>query len=213
MLAQRRPRGLLHIARARASAVVTAVVMLAAGLGLLPAAAEPRDPGDAVDLESSLTLTKTASPTTVRAVGEVVTYRFVATNTGRTPLTGLVVVDELPGLSPLRCSPSDHPGPGEAVSCVAIRVTTQDDLDFGSILNVALVSAEAPGGDPDDPVDDVTAVADASVAVEVSTGLRVQVEADRDPLVVGRRAGWSFTATNTGNVTLTHVRLASPLQR
>ena len=37
----------------------------------------------------ALTLTKTATPTTVTQAGQTVTYRFLATNTGNVTISGL----------------------------------------------------------------------------------------------------------------------------
>lgn len=165
-----------------------------------------------VEPEPELTFTVTAAPTTVGAVGDLVTYTLTTTNTGQTPLTGLTVVDELPGLSPLDCGDTTALAVGDSVSCTATRPTTQDDLDLGSIFNVAQVSAEAPGGDPADPSDDVVAVADAVVGVDVQPALQLRVAADPATAASGDQVSWTLRATNTGNVTLDGVRIDSELR-
>ena len=57
------------------------------------------------------------------------------------------VTDELPGLEELSCSPAQPASlaPGDELDCTATPVTTQDDLDFGSIDNFAKVSGERSG--------------------------------------------------------------------
>ena len=54
----------------------------------------------------SIALTKTASPTSAKAVGDVITYTYTATNSGNVTLTSVSVTDPQPGLSALSCTPS-----------------------------------------------------------------------------------------------------------
>ena len=89
----------------------------------------------------SIALAKTASPIRVSKVGQIVTYRFVATNNGADELRGVKVTDELEGLSAITC---DRPSPvtllvGDALTCSATLKVTQAVLDFGDINNVATV--------------------------------------------------------------------------
>ena len=69
--------------------------------------------------------------------------------------------------------------PGARLTCTATVATTQDDLDFGGLEIAAEARAEAPGGDPDDPADDVVAVGPASVAVSQRPALRATLGTDR----------------------------------
>lgn len=162
---------------------------------------------------SALTLNTSATPTTVGEVGQVVTYSLTAKNTGTTRLTDLAfVADGLPGLGPLSCGSLTGLDAGRSVTCTATRKTTQADLDFGSVFNLARVSAEAPGGSTTDPTDDVVALDEASVEVAVRTGLKLAVTDAPNSLKKGSRVTLTFTAANTGNVTLTGVRLSSSLK-
>ena len=52
----------------------------------------------------SITLAKSASPTRVSRVGQVITYRFAATNNGSVALSDVAITDELEGLSGLACT-------------------------------------------------------------------------------------------------------------
>lgn len=120
-----------------------------------------------VEADPALALTKTASPTRVSRAGEVVTYTLTAQNIGNVDLTDVAFFDDLPGLAPLDCD-RDYPAtlaPSDRLICTSARAVTQDDIDFGAVFNVAEVAGEAPGGDPEDPQDDVVAV--DSTAIEV----------------------------------------------
>lgn len=164
-----------------------------------------------VEPEPEVTLTVAATPGTVRAVGDLITYTLTATNTGETRLTELTVSDELPGLSPLDCGDTTTLAIDDSLTCTATRATTQDDLDLGSIFNLAQVSGEAPGGDPADPSDDVVAVADAVVGVAVRPALQLSVEADPTAGSAGDVVTWTYRAANVGNVTLDAVRISAGL--
>ncbi len=162
---------------------------------------------------AELTLTKTASPQSVSRAGEPVVYQLVAVNTGTLELTGVQVTDELPGLEDLSCTPAQPAdlAPGDELSCTASRTTTQDDLDFGSIDNFAKVSGDAPGGDPGDDTDDVTALDDAAVDGVQQPRLALAIAADAVDARVGDQVDLTLTARNRGNVTITQVQLSSAL--
>jgi large repetitive protein len=100
----------------------------------------------------ALTLTKTAAPTTVTAVGDVVTYTFSVQNTGNVTLTNLTLSDSL--LSGLNCTTiaSLAPNASQSFTCTGNTYTvTQADIDTsgggdGDIDNTATVTGTAPGG-------------------------------------------------------------------
>jgi uncharacterized repeat protein (TIGR01451 family) len=162
--------------------------------------------------DTSITLAKTAAPTTISSVGQVVTYTFTAKNTGQVPLTAVQVNDELPGLSALSCDGPAALVAGGTRTCTGTRVVTQNDLDFGSIFNFAQVSAEAPGGNPTDAGDDVTALDDATVTARVAAGLQVTSQSSAASVSEGSHVTWTYTVANTGNVTVTDVRVISSLK-
>ena len=160
-----------------------------------------------------LSLTKTVSPNRMTQVGEVLTYTLVATNTGTVPLSGVRITDELPGLSDLSCDPAMPASlePDDELSCTTTRVVTQDDLDFGSIINIAQVSAEAPGGDADDDTDDISAIADVTVDAVLRPRLTLTGESDRKKARRGNRVRVNLVVTNPGNVKLTRLKFVTDL--
>ena len=181
-------------------------------------AAEPEGVGARVQAqaegptEAGISLTKTASPSRVSKVGQVITYRFVATNTGALDLTNVAISDELEGLSELSCDQSGAAtlAPEQALRCSATLTVTQEVLDFGDIDNFATVFGEYDIEGQGDYVG-ANAAAHVSVVQQPSIGLKATVapsgKADR-----GDRLRYAATATNTGNVTLTSARITSNLQ-
>ena len=182
------------------------------------AAAEPEGVGARVQAqaegptEAGVSLTKTASPSRVSKVGQVITYRFVATNTGALDLTNVAISDELEGLSELSCDQSGAAtlAPEQALRCSATLIVTQEVLDFGDIDNFATVFGEYDIEGQGDYVG-ANAAAHVSVVQQPSIALKATVapsgKADR-----GDRLRYAATATNTGNVTLTSARITSNLQ-
>jgi uncharacterized repeat protein (TIGR01451 family) len=167
----------------------------------------------------AIDLVKTAAPTTVSAPGEVVTYTFVAQNTGNVTLNGVTITDPLDGVSALSCDRTApvRLAPGEVLTCTATYSVTQADLDFGSILNTALVSGEAPGGDDDAvDIDDAVVTATPPASIElVKTAGPVEVDEVGEVVTYSVRAGdavtYTFVATNIGNTTLSRVVVNDPL--
>ena len=193
------------------------VLNLATATGDGPAGTTVRDATDdalvTIAQQPGISLTKTATPATVTAVGDVVTYDFVVTNTGDVSLSGVTVVDGLAGLGAVTCAdPSSTLLPGASRACSAQRLTTQDDLDAGSVTNTATVSAELPKGDPNDPADDVTDDDAAVVTATQQPGLSLAKTADVSSVdAAGDTIGYTFVITNNGNTTLSDVQLVDGL--
>ncbi|MCL2783929.1 MAG: Ig-like domain-containing protein [Propionibacteriaceae bacterium] len=156
-----------------------------------------------------ISLTKSASPNDAAHfnVGQVITYTFVATNTGNVTLSGVTITDtDLPGLSAITCT--NWPGavgtltPGQQVGCTATYTITQANEDAGDLTNTAMVVGTAPTGVnvtssdtvtiPDNPMPTITAV---------KTGVLNSV----GPPQRGTTITYTVIATNTGNVTLHNV--------
>jgi uncharacterized repeat protein (TIGR01451 family) len=137
--------------------------------------------------------------------GDAIAYTFVATNTGDVTLSAVAIVDELPGLSEI--SYGAWPGadgvlaPGESVTATATYALTQADRDAGGVENTATASGTAPGG---------TTVADDdefSQPLASNPGISLTKGATLD----GGTASYTFTATNTGDVTLNGVAIADEM--
>ncbi|MCI0155682.1 DUF11 domain-containing protein [Leifsonia shinshuensis] len=145
------------------------------------------------------------------AVGETVNYTFTATNTGNVTLTDVTIADPMPGLSPLTFTWPGAPGtllPGQAVAATAAYTLAQADIDAGSVLNTATATGTDPGGDPVTGDDTVTITVPQAPAI---TLLKTGALAAGATGAVGDTVDYTFTATNTGNVTLTGVTITDPL--
>lgn len=148
------------------------------------------------------TVVKTASPGTVTAAGQVVTYSFVVTNTGNVTLSNPEVDDtDFSGtgdLSKVDC-PATSLVPGQAETCTATYTVTQTDVDKGSLTNTASVTGTTPGGStftsPSSPP--------ATVTIDRTPALTLVKTANVEAAEVGQQITYTFTLTNTGNVTIT----------
>ncbi|OZS77316.1 hypothetical protein CF394_11975, partial [Tetzosporium hominis] len=95
--------------------------------------------------EPGITLVKTSEEDAFAKVGDVVTYVFEVTNTGNVPLSNVQVVDPKVGetieLDVMTLNP------GEEVTGSIQYTVTADDVEAGSIVNIATVTAEDPSGE------------------------------------------------------------------
>ena len=141
-------------------------------------------------------------------LGETIRFTFTVTNTGNDTLHGATVTD--PKAGAVTC-PAGSFGPGQSVTCTRDYVVTQDDVDNGSVTNVATAAAIDTDGSvissqPDDtvtPTDQVTAI-----RLEKSGVLADQ---DGDARAdVGELVTWTFVVVNEGRVTLHGVTVSDP---
>jgi len=170
----------------------------------------PRDTvGVPVAQTPALTLEKVADKASVSTVGETITYTFTATNTGNLTLAGVGISDPLKDLSPLDCTPAQPTvlAPTQKLTCTATYKVTQADLDAGAVFNTATATGTPPFGPRLTPTDTV------GVPVAKTPALTLEKVADKTSVsTVGETITYTFTATNTGNQTLTAVSISDPLK-
>ncbi|MFC8190574.1 beta strand repeat-containing protein [Cellulomonas sp. NPDC057328] len=178
--------------------------------------------GDAVEADDdavlplpsapALTLTKAGAVRGAAAAGAVVDYTFTVTNSGQVTLTGVTVDDPMPGLSDVTVGTwPAAPGvltPGQSVTATATYVLTQADVDAGTVDNTATATGATTGGTPVSDTADETVDLPATPALAVVKSGALAAEATG---VAGDTVEFTFTATNTGNVTLTDVTLDDPM--
>ncbi|ACZ20874.1 conserved repeat protein [Sanguibacter keddieii DSM 10542] len=144
-------------------------------------------------------------------VGDAVDFTFSARNDGNVTLTGVVIADELPGLSEISLVWPGAVGvllPGEEVTGTAGYVVTQQDVDAGAVVNTAEATGTSPAGV------EVTDPAEASVLLPQAPAVdlvKTAALADGATGVAGETVTYSFTVTNTGDVTLRGVRVTDRL--
>ena len=138
--------------------------------------------------------------------GDTIAYTFIATNNGNVTLTDVSITDELEGLSEIVYGewPSDAGvlAPGQSVTATASYTLTQSDRDAGIVENTATTTGTPPTGEP------VTDEDDFDQPVPQAPGISVVKTGSLD----GDTIAYEFTATNTGNLTLTDVSIADELE-
>lgn len=170
---------------------------------------------------ASIALIKSADSSALSnpaVVGEVINYSFTVTNTGNVTLSNVSLTDALAG-AVLSGGPiaSMQPGAVDSSTFTATYALTQADIDNGRVENLATVTGTPPsGGDVSDDSGTDNA-SDTPTVVPVSQGANITIDkvADTSGIVNGAVVGdvipYSFTVTNTGNVTLTNVTVSDPL--
>ena len=155
--------------------------------------------------QPALALVKLATPKVYGNVGEVITYTYELTNVGNVTLTGPFVVndDKLPGIN-IDCGSATTvlpPLTGETISCSEDYTITQTDLDNGSVVNVA----SATGLFKETTV---TSNQDTQTVTATGEGARLAIDKSVNPIIYyeeGQVLNYTYTVTNTGNVTLTNI--------
>ncbi|MBP2267959.1 putative repeat protein (TIGR01451 family) [Pseudarthrobacter sp. PvP004] len=146
-------------------------------------------------------------------VGDRITYTFASKNTGNVPLTNVSITDPLAGLSALSYTWPGIPGellPGQTVTATATYGITQEDIDAGHLANSATTTGTPPAGPPlATPPGTTDTPLTQAAAMEFSKS--ADASAVLHPSVAGDVMTYTFTAKNTGNVTLTDVSIEDPL--
>ncbi|WP_417248289.1 SdrD B-like domain-containing protein [Celeribacter sp.] len=162
----------------------------------------------------SITLVKTADTTDFSnppAERDTITYHYEITNTGPTTLTAVTLTDPMTDLD-LNGGTITSLAPGETDSTTywATYELKQADINRGSLTNTAKVVGTDPFGV--DVEDEDTVV--TPVTREPSIDLIKEADASNvsDPAVKEQEISYSFTVTNTGNVTLTNVTISDALE-
>ncbi len=154
-------------------------------------------------------LTATASPDANVQAGDVITYSFDGHNTGTVTIHDVNIVDPMPGLSALQCTPAvpARLAATEPIHCAATYVVTQADVDSGRPI---LTSATLTGTDPNGRPVGVGASASVSTLQRASLGLSKTASPSTD-VGVGETITYTYVATNSGTVTEAGTTIADPM--
>ena len=157
-----------------------------------------------------ISLVKTAAPTTYSGIGETITYSYFVKNTGYPPLTDVTVSDNLLGnVTSCKLTPGDASAtlgtlqPGDSETCTATALTTQANVDNGSITNIGTATGKS--------------VTDGSVVTAKSTAVVNAIQTPAISLLKtanptsysgsGDQIIYSYLVKNTGNVTLKSIQV------
>ncbi len=137
-------------------------------------------------------MVKSSTTPSYSAVGNVISYHFLVTNTGNVSLTNVTVTDvpaapagALTTGPSCPATPATSPlAPGASETCTGTYTITQADLDNGSVTDSATATGTPPPGTPGS--NPVSPPSTASVPAVVTPGLDGGQVLD-DALVLGGR--------------------------
>jgi uncharacterized repeat protein (TIGR01451 family) len=145
-----------------------------------------------------LVLSVSASPDTVNALGQVITYTYTLRNAGVSNLTSpYTITDDT--VTTIDCSGATSPlTPGATTTCTGTYTVVQADADAGSIINNATATARLSG-------QQVTSnSASTSVLVTGIPRISLSIAASPNPnTVLGSTINYTYTIRNTGTLSLT----------
>lgn len=154
---------------------------------------------------ASMTLQKASDVSTVAQLGQVVHYTFTVKNTGSIPLAPVTVSDPSSGLSAAPCVASLAAGATATCSTVATHTITEADLLAGvQYLNTATATGTLPSTVTGGSVDATASAAVTTVSPRAALTLSKTPSA-RSEVELGHVIDYSFSVTNTGNVSLAPV--------
>ena len=167
------------------------------------------DPDPSVELQKVGTLNDGANGEPDE--GETITYVFTVTNTGNVTLTNLIITETVGDItfvgSPIA---SLEPGQSNNTSYTGSYKLTQADIDSGSFTNTAEVSGTAPDDSQvtDSDGDDQVLIDSPGIELEKTGTVNMDVVEPDNRIDAGDTITYTFTVTNSGNVTLTDISLA-----
>jgi uncharacterized repeat protein (TIGR01451 family) len=152
------------------------------------------------------------------AAGDMITYKFVVTNSGGATFTEPVtVIDDKIGTitcyNPLNASKPTFE-PTETVTCTANYVTTQADVDAGFVTNQAYAQSFFGIGmiDITSPPQTATATATSAPAMTNLKTATMTTDVNGNGVKdVGDTLTYKIHLANTGNVTLSNITLNDPI--
>ncbi|WP_420915629.1 DUF7507 domain-containing protein, partial [Algoriphagus confluentis] len=134
--------------------------------------------------------------------GDVIEYSLTVTNTGNVTLTDVTITDPLTGLD----QNIGTLAPGESETITTTYTVTQQDVDRGSVTNLATATGTDPDGGETEGTDEIEVTGEKNPAIEIEkTTTTTSFDEEGDVIE------YSLTVTNTGNVTLTDVTITDPL--
>lgn len=167
--------------------------------------------GDLVDVTDEITIPAVQDPSIrivkvsdqsgYSEVGEVITYTLYVQNNGNVSLNDVEVVDPLTGYT----ETIEVLDAGELILLTTTYTVTQEDIDNGSISNLATVTGDDPNGDPYNSEDDETINASQTPKITV---LKTSTLGSYDE--VGEEITYTIAVENTGNITINNPTVSDP---
>ena len=177
-----------------------------------PAEVEASATVTASDADAALEITKTADKTSGVKVGDTVTYTIEVKNAGNVTVNNVQVDEQLAGVEKGELSKTTLK-PGETATLTATYVVKQADVDKGEIVNVATANATAVRGDNPDEVTASATVKTEKMNAKYTAVKTVTSEGtgDNGTYKAGEPVDYQIVVTNTGNVTLSNIKVEDKL--
>ncbi|MGB4847852.1 MAG: hypothetical protein WBP41_08035 [Saprospiraceae bacterium] len=150
------------------------------------------------------------APLGIYNAGDQITYTFIVTNTGNVTLSNVIVTDPLVTVSG-GTIPSLAPGASDNMTFTATYTLMQSDINAGLFTNIATATGTPPSGLNVTDADDDTQNFIQTPGINL---LKTGTYVDNAPLGFynsGDQITYTFSVTNTGNVTLSNVTVTDPL--
>lgn len=172
------------------------------------------DADTTLSAKAAISLSKTADPKqmTDPSVGDYITYDFVITNTGAVDLKAINFSDDhdLVDLT-WDTDLGVNLAPGMSISGTAKYALTASDIDEGSVLNKADVTATGTNGEKVTDKDEDTTVIKTTPGIQLVKTTPVAILTG-DKAKAGTIVEWNFEIKNTGKNTLSNVYIEDYLE-
>lgn len=143
----------------------------------------------------ALTLDKSSTSATYAALGEVVPYTYLVSNTGNVTISALVVTDDR--ITAVTC-PVTTLAPGESTTCTGNHTIAQPDLDAGLVTNNASATGTPARGTLTPATDSMTVTSTATPALTLDK----TVVSGNPYAAVGDVVSYQYLVTNPSSVTI-----------
>jgi gliding motility-associated-like protein/uncharacterized repeat protein (TIGR01451 family) len=149
-----------------------------------------------------ISLEKEADKTSVNNSGEPIQYKLTIANKGNVGLSDVKITDPLTGLS----QDIGFLEAGESQEVMTSYTVDQQDMDFGSISNLAIVTAKGPDQKNVQAQDEVIVLASQDPKIDIEV-----LDTGSEITKAGQTIDYTLTVINIGNVTLSNVTVFDPL--
>ena len=155
----------------------------------------------------SVSLTKSASPTSFSGADQTINYSYVVNNTGNVTLANVTVTDNKVASSSINCGSGSNViaslAANVSVTCTAPYAATQADVDNGSINNTGTAIGTPPVGP--------NVSATSSVTIPYSQITLVKSANPTSFTGAGQTITYSYLVTNTGTTTVNDLSVTDPM--
>ena len=145
-------------------------------------------------------------------LGEKATYNISVTNAGNVTVKNVWVTDDLTGQELFfgTIAPGETVPAPEKPTQITYTITEQDILN-GKVVNVATVTKAEPAGGTLETAPGTATITTVAPAPSMKINKRTTSTAPKGGYKVGDTITYAISVTNTGNVTLTDVKVSDPL--